>query len=228
MKDHMQSFLTSGTRRFDLPGEDLAGVIPATNYLVSSRHAPIGETGTPGLDAADKWVVVFGGGDTARDCVRMAVGQDAAGVTWLYHRVGANLPGSVREVGQTEKECDGSGWLCQSGAKCEVPVELIASQPEGLGQRGTVRTVRARHTRAGGRDLVGHKVARRVPGLEFEIAADLVINALGFPVVEAIEDGHRGAATDRRPATQPGREQSDRRTHAGARNETRIGERSCG
>ncbi len=169
-------------RRLDLPGEDLAGVIPAMDYLVSSSRSLIGETDTPKIDAADKWVVVIGGGDTAMDCVRTAVRQGAAGVTCLYRRDRANMPGSAREVGHAEEEGASFGWQSQPEALSDVPVEVIAAQAEGFGQRGAVRTVRACRTRLGAPDGAGRQRPEPVPCSDFEIAADLVINALGFMV----------------------------------------------
>ncbi|WP_347309627.1 glutamate synthase subunit beta [Defluviimonas sp. SAOS-178_SWC] len=172
-------------RRLDLPGEELAGVIPAMDFLVSSSRALIGETATPDIDAAGKWVVVIGGGDTAMDCVRTAVRQGAAGVTCLYRRDRANMPGSSREVGHAEEEGAEFGWQSQPEALSDIPVEVIASSPEGFGQRGAVRTVRARRTQLGAPDEAGRKRPEPVPGSDFEVAADLVINALGFTVEDA-------------------------------------------
>ncbi|MBC7157607.1 MAG: FAD-dependent oxidoreductase, partial [Rhodobacteraceae bacterium] len=194
-------------RRLGLPGEDLAGVIPAMDYLVSSSRALIGETDGPDIDAADKWVVVIGGGDTAMDCVRTAVRQGAVGVTCLYRRDRVNMPGSAREVGHAEEEGAAFGWQSQPEALSDVPVEVIASQPAGFGQRGAVRTVRACRTRLGAPDDAGRKRPEPVPGSVFEIAADLVINALGFLVEDA------GGLTGGRVAMSPqGRIAADRET----------------
>ena len=172
-------------RLLGLPGEDLAGVIPAMDYLVSSSRTLIGETDGPDIDAVGKWAVVIGGGDTAMDCVRTAVRQGAAGVTCIYRRDRANMPGSTREVGHAEEEGAEFGWQSQPEALSDVPVEVIASQPAGFGQRGAVRTVRACRTRLGASDDAGRKRPEPVPGSAFEIAADLVINALGFLVEDA-------------------------------------------
>lgn len=172
-------------RKLDLPGEDLAGVIPAMDYLVSSSRALIGETVAPEIDAAGKWVVVIGGGDTAMDCMRTAVRQGAEGVTCLYRRDRANMPGSTREVGHAEEEGAEFDWQSQPEALSDVPVEVIASRPEGFGQRNAVRTVRACRTRLGAPDAAGRKQPEPVSGSAFEVAADLVINALGFMVEDA-------------------------------------------
>jgi len=181
-------------RRLNLPGEALGGVIPAMDYLVSSSRALIGETDTPEIDAAGKVVVVIGGGDTAMDCVRTAVRQGAAGVTCLYRRDRSNMPGSTREVGHAEEEGAEFGWHSQPEALSDVPVEVIASHAEGFGQRGAVQTVRAHRTMLVTPEDGGRRAPRPVPGSGFEVAADMVINALGFEVDEAgaLTGGHVG------------------------------------
>lgn len=172
-------------RQLDIPGSDLAGVIPAMDYLVSSSRALIGETAAPQIDAADNWVAVIGGGDTAMDCVRTAVRQGAAGVTCLYRRDRTNMPGSSREVAHAEEEGAAFGWQSQPEALSDVPVDVIASQPDSFGQRGAVRTIRAHRTQLVAPENGGRLVPSKVPGSDFEIAADLVINALGFTVEDA-------------------------------------------
>ncbi|MBE7608193.1 NAD(P)-dependent oxidoreductase, partial [Salmonella enterica subsp. enterica serovar 4:-:1,2] len=63
------------------------------------------------LNAAGKHVVVIGGGDTAMDCVRTAIRQNAASVKCLYRRDRANMPGSQREVNNAEEESVEFVWL---------------------------------------------------------------------------------------------------------------------
>ncbi|GHE06059.1 oxidoreductase [Allgaiera indica] len=162
-------------RGLDTPGAELPGVISAMDYLVSSSRALIRETETPEIDAADKWVVVIGGGDTAMDCVRTAVGQGAAGVTCLYRRDQANIPGSAREVEHAEEEGANFDWQSQPEALMDVPVDVIASRPEGPGMRGVVRAFRTRLAASG---AGGRLVPERVPGSGFEIAAMLTDGAV--------------------------------------------------
>ena len=45
------------------------------------------------LNAENKNVVVIGGGDTAMDCVRTSVRQNAKSVKCLYRRDRENMPG---------------------------------------------------------------------------------------------------------------------------------------
>lgn len=172
-------------RQLGLNGEKLAGVIPAMDYLVASSRAQIGESEAPEINAAGKRVIVIGGGDTAMDCVRTAVRQGAASVICLYRRNRANMPGSEREVAHAEEEGAIFEWQSQPEALSGVSVEIIASQLESVRRNGAIRTVRAHRT-----DLVadgdgGRLIPRKKPFSEFEIAADMVVNALGFLVDDA-------------------------------------------
>lgn len=74
-------FLATGaqtSRNLDLPGQQLAGVTDALSYLRAVNERP---------DAASmkgRHVVVIGGGDSAMDCARAAIRQQAADVTVVY------------------------------------------------------------------------------------------------------------------------------------------------
>ncbi len=152
------------------PGSDLAGIVPALDYLTASNrenlgdHVPDFADGT--LNAAGKRVVVIGGGDTAMDCVRTAIRQGAAAVTCLYRRDKANMPGSMREVANAEEEGVTFSWL---------------SAPEGFeGRDGRVAGVRAVKMHLGLPDATGRQQVEPIPGSGFTEPADLVIKALGF------------------------------------------------
>ncbi|MDO4537586.1 MAG: glutamate synthase subunit beta [Coriobacteriales bacterium] len=65
-----------------VPGADLDGVVMAVDYLTGVTKALL-DGGVPAVDAADKDVVVIGGGDTGTDCVATAVRQGAKSVRQL-------------------------------------------------------------------------------------------------------------------------------------------------
>ncbi|HEX8402650.1 MAG TPA: NAD(P)-dependent oxidoreductase [Allosphingosinicella sp.] len=156
-------------RDVDLEGQDARGVIAALDYLTASNRKGFGDAvvdfDSGALDAAGKNVVVIGGGDTAMDCVRTAIRQGAASVKCLYRRDRANMPGSQREVAHAEEEGAEFVWL---------------SAPQGFAGDTAVSSVKARRMRLGTADASGRRAPEVEPGGDFELAADMVIKALGF------------------------------------------------
>ncbi len=156
-------------RDFAMPGAGLENIVPAMAYLTASNRKGLGDAvpafDSGALDAADKHVVVIGGGDTAMDCVRTAVRQGAASVSCLYRRDRANMPGSLREVGHAEEEGVVFRWL---------------SAPEAFLGDGVVGEVRAQRMRLGQPDAGGRQTPQPVPGSSFTLPCDLAVKALGF------------------------------------------------
>lgn len=150
-------------------GSELAGIIPALDYLTASNRKGFGDAvpafdaGT--LNAAGKNVVVIGGGDTAMDCVRTAVRQGASSVKCLYRRDRQNMPGSQREVAHAEEEGVEFIWL---------------SSPKAFIGDKAVERVHASKMRLGVPDASGRRAPEQDPGSDFTLAADMVIMALGF------------------------------------------------
>ncbi|OYY03747.1 MAG: dihydropyrimidine dehydrogenase [Acidocella sp. 35-58-6] len=151
------------------PGAGLPGIVPALDYLITSNRQGLGdnvpEFDSGLLDAKDKKVVVIGGGDTAMDCVRTAVRQGASSVTCLYRRDRANMPGSLREVGNAEDEGVTFEWL---------------AAPEAFLGDDKVTAVRATRMHLGLPDASGRQSVDVIAGSSFNVEADLVIKALGF------------------------------------------------
>jgi len=117
-KKHNAILIATGVykaREIDLPGSDLANIFPAMEFLTASNKKGLGDKvqlfddGT--LNAKGKDVVVIGGGDTAMDCVRTAIRQDAKSVKCIYRRDKKNMPGSSREVQNAEEEGIEFVWL---------------------------------------------------------------------------------------------------------------------
>ncbi len=71
-------------RELVVPGRDLAGIVPAMEYLTASNVAALNQAPMPDdLSATDRHVVILGGGDTGADCLGTAHRQRAASVTQL-------------------------------------------------------------------------------------------------------------------------------------------------
>lgn len=156
-------------RDISLPGAGLKGVVPALDYLTASNKKSLGddvpEFDTGALDAKGKDVVVIGGGDTAMDCVRTAIRQEAKSVKCLYRRNKANMPGSQREVENAEEEGVDFQWL---------------SAPQAFTGDESVEAVMAQRIHLGQADETGRQVPQIIEDSTYKLDADLVIKALGF------------------------------------------------
>ena len=117
------------------------------------------------LNAEGKNVVVIGGGDTAMDCVRTSVRQNAKSVKCLYRRDRENMPGSAREVGNAIEEGVEFVWLTS-------PKSFIGSSK--------VESVEVNKMTLGEPDSSGRRRPEVEQGSEYKIPADLVIKSLGF------------------------------------------------
>ena len=151
------------------PGVGLDGIVPALDYLTASNRKSLGDD-VPAFDsgvlnAKGKDVVVIGGGDTAMDCVRTAIRQEAKSVSCLYRRDRANMPGSQREVQNAEEEGVEFKWL---------------SAPQAFHGDDHVTAVQAQRIHLGRPDATGRQVPQIIEGSSHDLPADLVIKALGF------------------------------------------------
>jgi glutamate synthase (NADPH/NADH) small chain len=118
------------------------------------------------IDLKEKTVVVLGGGDTAMDCVRTAVRQQADRVYCVYRRDEQNMPGSRREV-QNAKE-EGVEFLFN-----RQPIEVVEYFGEAIG-------IKVVETQLGEPDADGRRRPEPIPGSETVIEADAIIMAFGF------------------------------------------------
>jgi len=154
-------------RALQLPGAGPGDTLPALEFLIHQNRRDLGEADDDtGHHARGRNVVVIGGGDTAMDCVRTAIRQGAESVTCLYRRDRENMPGSAREVLNAEEEGIRFEWL---GA------------PKALMSRdGSVSAVRAARMALSEPEFGKRREIVPVPGADFDLEADLVIEALGF------------------------------------------------
>ena len=94
-------FLGVGTyqgMKADIANENAQGVYSALPFLIGNTQNLLGFDSPDFVSMAGKRVVVLGGGDTAMDCVRTSVRQNAAEVTCVYRRDAANMPGSEEVI----------------------------------------------------------------------------------------------------------------------------------
>ena len=171
-KKHDAVLIATGVykaREVDLPGKDLANIFPAMEFLMASNKKGLGDevelfdNGT--LNAEGKDIVVVGGGDTAMDCVRTSVRQNAKSVKCLYRRDKENMPGSVREVGNAEEEGVEFVWL---------------SSPKEFVGKNKVESLIVDKMKLGEPDDSGRRKPEIQKNSELNIKADIVIKALGF------------------------------------------------
>jgi glutamate synthase (NADPH/NADH) small chain len=173
-------------RDLPVPGRELDGIHFAMDFLPLQNRRVAGDQDVPGLSASGKHVVVIGGGDTGSDCVGTSNRQGAKSVTQFEL-----LPKPATEV---DRQLVWPDW----------PLKLRASSSheEGCsrdwsittklfnGEGGRVRSLVAARV-AWERDAASGQVKMvEVAGSEFELAADLVLLAMGFvsPVQRVLED----------------------------------------
>ena len=156
-------------REANISGNYLENIFPAMEFLTASNKKDLGDKvkkfddGT--LNMEGKNVVVIGGGDTAMDCVRTAVRQNAKSIKCLYRRDRENMPGSAREVANAEEEGVQFIWL---------------SNPKKFIGKNKIESLLVDKIILGESDDSGRKKPIIIKDSEFKIQADIVINALGF------------------------------------------------
>src|SRR4051812_31204341 len=149
LKDYDAVFLGMGTYNFmkgGFPGEDLPGVFDALPFLIANVNRVLTpnniEPADMAFDVKGQRVVVLGGGDTAMDCNRTSIRQQAESVYCAYRRDEANMPGSRREVANAKEEGVEFLWNRQ-------PVEIVGD--------GKVEGVKLVTTKLGAPDAKGRR-----------------------------------------------------------------------
>ena len=173
LKDYDAVFLGVGTyqsMRGGLENEDAPGVYDALPFLIANTKQIMGYGETadePFVSMEGKRVVVLGGGDTAMDCVRTSIRQNAAHVICAYRRDEENMPGSKREVKNAREE----------GVEFQFNIQPLGIE---VNANGKVSGVKMARTEMGAPDAKGRRRAEIVAGSEHVIPADAVVMAFGF------------------------------------------------
>ncbi|GIG28875.1 glutamate synthase subunit beta [Cellulomonas marina] len=169
-------------RALRVPGNDLAGVHMAMDFLTPANKVVAGRLDRTPISAEGLHVVVIGGGDTGSDCVGTALRQGAASVRTLA--IGKRPP-EERPEGQPWP-MDPVVYEISSSYEEGGEREFLASTVAFLGGEGDdaghVRTLRMARTEY---RPDGSRVP--TPGTEQDLPADLVLVAMGFtgPETEA-------------------------------------------
>jgi len=171
-KKHDAVLIATGVykpREINLIGSNLKNIFPAMDFLIASNRKGLGDKvekfDNGILNAQNKNIVVIGGGDTAMDCVRTAIRQNAKSVKCLYRRDKENMPGSAREVSNAEEEGVKFIWL---------------SNPKKFKGEDKVSSVVVEKMKLGIADSSGRKKPEPILDSDYDINADMVIKALGF------------------------------------------------
>ncbi|MGO9197774.1 MAG: glutamate synthase subunit beta [Acidimicrobiales bacterium] len=162
-------------RDLPVPGRELAGIHFAMDYLKPGNLVCEGQLGASPISAAGKDVVIIGGGDTGADCLGTVHRQGARSVCQL----------EIMEA-PPETRAPGNPWpvwpviFRTSAAHEEGGSRLFAVATSAFSgdESGRVRSLTLQDVR---QEIVdGRPTFTPVAGTEAELAADLVLLALGF------------------------------------------------
>jgi glutamate synthase (NADPH/NADH) small chain len=151
----------------EIPGENLKGVYSANelltrvNLMEAGRHPA---ATTPVIKGRN--VAVIGGGNTAMDCVRTARRLGAERAMIVYRRSEAEMPARLEEIKHAKEE--GVEFIMLS-----APVEIVADG------NGWAAALRCQRMELGPPDESGRRKPFPVAGSEFDLPADVVVNAVG-------------------------------------------------
>ena len=181
-------------RDLNAPGRELRGIHFAMDFLTQQNRRVAGQKiADEEILAADKRVVVIGGGDTGSDCVGTSTRQGARSVTQLeimpkppLHEnkllTWPDWPLKLRTSSSHEEGCE-RDWA-------------IATK-RFLGRDGQITAIEI--VRLEWRESGGRQIMAEVPDSAFEVEADLVLLAMGF--VHPVHEGmlrDLGVALDER------------------------------
>jgi glutamate synthase (NADPH/NADH) small chain len=162
-------------RDLPIPGRELGGIHQAMEYLpwankVQQGDQVLGPDGQPPITAKDKRVIIIGGGDTGADCLGTSLRQGARSVHQFEIMP---KPGADRD--------SSTPW----------PTYPLMYRVSSAHEEGGERVFSVNTEKFTGKDghvtgLRAHEVVMRagrfekVEGTDFELAADLVLLAMGF------------------------------------------------
>jgi NADH-quinone oxidoreductase subunit F len=153
-------FIATGAHKGDkmkIPGEDLAGVFDAINFL---RELNLGKK----IKVGQK-VAVIGGGNSAIDAARVALREGAKEVHILYRRERKDMPALTDEVVAADEE--------------GVQIHCLTAPTKILGNNGVVTGLECIRMELKEFDTSGRRTPNPVNGSEYTMNFDTVIEATG-------------------------------------------------
>lgn len=192
----------AGTPNFlGIPGENLSGVYSANEFL--TRVNLMGAYKFPENDTPvriGKEAAVIGGGNTAMDAVRTARRLGAEKAYLIYRRSRHEMPAREEEVHHAEQE--GIQFMMLTN-----PVSILGDE------QGWVKGVQCQKMQLGEPDESGRRKPVAVPGSEFVVPIQTLIEAIGQrpnPIIQAttpgLQTGKRGTVvtSDSQATSRPG------------------------
>jgi glutamate synthase (NADPH/NADH) small chain len=168
--DYDAIFIANGAglpAMLNIPGENLKGVYSANEFLTRVNLMEAGRTpGSPTPIIRGNRVAVIGGGNTAMDCVRTARRLGAERAMIVYRRSEAEMPARLEEIMHAKEE--GVEFVMLT-----APLEIVSDY------EGWVAALRCQRMELGPPDESGRCKPVAVPGSEFDLPADVVVNAVG-------------------------------------------------
>jgi glutamate synthase (NADPH/NADH) small chain len=164
-------------RDLPVPGRDLRGVHFAMDYLTLQNRRNEGDqiADEAFISAKDKHVVIIGGGDTGADCLGTVLRQGARSV---YQLELMPMPPEMRAADNPWPQWPQIFRVSSAHEEGGERMFAVSTQRFSGDSDGHVRVLHAVRVELVREDGRTQFVA--VPGSEFEIAADLVLLAMGF------------------------------------------------
>ncbi|MCF8571592.1 glutamate synthase subunit beta [Gordonia sp. HY002] len=157
-------------RDLPIPGRELDGIHQAMEFLPQANKVQHGDTVENQITATGKNVVIIGGGDTGADCLGTSLRQGAA----VVHQFEIMPKPPVERAESTPWPTYPLMYRVSSAHEEGGERVYSVNTEEFTGENGRVTSLRA------------HEVAmvngrfEKVEGSDFELAADLVLLAMGF------------------------------------------------
>lgn len=151
----------------ELPGERLAGVCGAMEFIEATKLRPFAEV------QVGRRLACIGAGNTAIDVVTAAKRLGAEAVHLVYRRGESDIPAFHYEYELAKLDGVTFHWFVQ-------PVRI-------LGDQGRVAALECIRTRVESSDAARRSKIVPIPGTEFTLAVDMVVRAIGQkPVTDVL------------------------------------------